>query len=1546
MSFRPPLPGLSGILAAPVRVATAGAKLAASTTATVAGIATNTALQGGTTAVRIGGQALAAVPHVGTVGRAVADLAVEAVGGTPARRSSRHGTRRWIEVRGLSSPDADVIGKAVLAAVRAVPGVQDAILNAAVARVVITVGPDGVTEDLAAVVAAAEAEACSGTGAPRHRPFNLPGDDEVLVARTLGAAAATVGLGFSITGQALGLPRLPELVAVVPLVADHIPAVRRQLERRLGHDGADLFFSVTNSLTAALTVSPTSAAAELATRTMLAAEAWNARLAWRQHEPLLAEVCPDGRPPIRGVTEFAEGPSEEYAGRVAWVGLAAAAAVGAITRNPTVIGAAALVAAPKPARATREAFSCAMTRGLIAHHGALIMRPRALRVLDRIDVIVIDPRCLYTDDLMVSRVRGVDGAARTTAWQAARAALDGGTLGPGWHDLSTIADAGAAGEALVSPVRDPMATAVVTESRRSGARVVSVDDDGLRSLAQGFDHLYPTEGSLDDGLVAVVAELSDKGATIALLTTSEMVAEHEADITIGINRGSMPPWGADVFVSDLTAVWRIVKAIPEAHATTARGVRLSMSSSALGALMLIPGVPGSGPDSVNAGVLAGIWSGFNSGRKLFNQKLPLPEPGSDWHAVPVDEVQRRLPRPDMAPEQPQGTSPLLVPVELASQAWLSAWSLASEFGTEMRANLADPLTPILATGAVASALLGSPLDAALVGGVLLANAALSAERQVHAERVLRRLLAVQDPLARRRVGDLDEYHSENVAAKALRAGDVIEIHAGEVIPADGRLIDAADLAVDESTLTGESLPVNKTTDPTPGAPLAERSCMVYAGTTVLTGSAIAVVTAVGPLTEMRRAMAMAPRKSREIGLQRQLSRITRRALPWSLGGGALVGVFSLLRGTPLRESVSSAVALTVAAVPEGLPLVATLAQLSAAHRLTSDSVLVRNANAVEALARLDVVCFDKTGTLSENRLQVKTVRTLDGHTDAHVVEAALSTSYSRDKHRIEHATDDAIHRAAMQFRSDDEHLPIRDAFLPFQSGRPFAAAITGTRLTIKGAPEVLSSALAQPHSRLDELVSMMAAQGLRVLAVAERELTAEQAAEAVASPASMEELCRSELTPCGLLGLADTPRAAAHALLSNLTDRGIGIRLITGDHPLTATVIANELGLNVSAGQVTTGSEWEALSADERAEAVLTHIVFARMSPQHKIDVVQTLEKSGLVTAMVGDGANDAAAIRAASVGVGVAARGNDPARTAADIVLLDGKIEALTDALDEGEQLWRRVQSAVSMLLGGNAGEVCFGLLTSLLTGRSEMNARQMLLVNMLTDALPAAALAVSTQQGSAALDRDDAAMWRAIAIRGAATTTGATLAWLMGRMTGTQRRAATIALIGLVSTQLAQTLVDSHGPLVVATAGGSFLTLAAIISTPGVSQVFGCTPVDPLGWGQAFLATGVATTLSVMAPALLERLSSAVYGLSGLTDQVEPVGSHDSADHADSTDGVVEDSTDGVVDDDEHADSYQNGVDFPDRRRQESNSSSDEGLRSGEAQNFGHAIQENPIP
>lgn len=1422
-------------------------------------------------------------------------LAVEAVGGPPARRSSTSGDRVWIEVRGLGGENGSAVGREVLRAVKGTAGVSRAVLNRSVARVVVTVDQDGpAADELCDVVADAERAA----RAVRQPALNLPGDDALLIARTAGAAAAAAGLGLSVAGSVLRLRGLPETFSAIPTLADHVPRLRRQIEQGLGSDGADLLFAVVNSTAAALTVSPVSAAFETANRAMLAAEAWNGRMAWRRHEPSLAEHAASDHD-----TDFnrspSEGPADRYADRAGLAGLGVAAALGALTRSPATAASAAVVTVPKPVRATREAFACALGRGLANRHDVLIMRPRALRILDRVDTVVVDPRALYTDDMMVSRVRGLTNSRRAKAWEAARTALADGVLGPGWHRLSDIPGAGGDGDALVSPVRDPYAAAVLAEARRTRPTLVSVRDDGLRSLTQGFDRLHPLGESLDDSLAEAVAAAKADGKTVLLITVPDMTIPQGADVTIGVRRGDQPPpWGADVFAGDLIAVWRILHAMPAARDASAKGMELSMSSTALGSLMLIPDVVGSGPIPVHAGAVAGLLSGFGSGNRVFGDPLPSPEPGHDWHALPPEEVRRLLPQRQQDSEETTRSVLDVVPGARAlSDVALGTFGYARDFVGEIRANLADPLTPILMTGALASAILGSPFDAALVGSVLLGNAALSAEQQLHAERVLRRLLAVQEPLARRRLGTLADSYEDEVPAHRLRPGDVIEVRSGEVVPADARLIDVDSVEVDESSLTGESLPVAKTVDATPGAPLAERACMLYAGSTLVAGTAVGIVTAVGAASEMRRAMSMAPTKSREIGLQSQLRRITSRALPWTLGGGAAVGLLSFLRRTPLRDSVSSAVGVIVAAVPEGLPLVATLAQLAAARKLSGESVLIRNPHAVEALARIRVVCFDKTGTLSQNRLQVKALRALDGFDTDEVLRTAADTVVTKNGHRPDHATDDAILRAATDggLRADDQP----DAALPFQSDRPFAAALFGNRLRIKGAPERITAALRDDDDQLAGLLSELAADGLRVLAVAERTLSAAEARAAAADPDRMAQLCSADLRPVGVVGLADTLRPAAGDLLKELDNRGIGVRLITGDHPVTAAVVAGDLGLTVRPDEVVTGDDWEDMSADERAEAVMSRTVFARMTPEHKIDVVQTLERIDMVTAMVGDGANDAAAIRAASVGVGVAAEGSDPARTAADVMLLDGRIEALIDAIDEGNQLWRRVQSAVSVLLGGNTGEVCFALISSLLTGNSVLNARQMLLVNMLTDALPAAALAVSTQTATGRADRDESVMWRAIAVRGAATTGGATAAWLMARMTGSQRRAATAALIGLVSTQVLQTLIDSHAPLVVATNVGTFAAMVGIVSTPGVSQLFGCTPVGPFAWGQAFGAAIAATMVSAVASRVLAGR------------------------HPATVDGSVVDAT---VVDGQHPGPHQNGVDVTQRRGEDTDGAAEQ--------------------
>ncbi|HEX2284559.1 MAG TPA: cation-translocating P-type ATPase, partial [Mycobacterium sp.] len=480
---------------------------------------------------------------------------------------------------------------------------------------------------------------------------------------------------------------------------------------------------------------------------------------------------------------------------------------------------------------------------------------------------------------------------------------------------------------------------------------------------------------------------------------------------------------------------------------------------------------------------------------------------------------------------------------------------------------------------------------------------------------------------------------------------------------------------------------------------------------------------------------------------------------------------------------------------------------------------------------------------------------VDGWSPQDVVACAATATPPTNGRPLQHATDAAIVEAFNESPSDTGDSEIV-AHLPFRPGRSYSATASDTTLSVKGAPEVVLPACKEPDPAVQRTVRQMAENGLRVIAVASCDLTAEQAEAAAENPDVLADYCQDGLRLAGLLGLADTPRAEAPALLAELAERDVAVRLITGDHPVTAAAIAAELGLPVSTDQVITGSEWEGLSRRQQEQAVSDRLVFARMSPEQKVQIVQTLERAGRVCAMVGDGVNDAAAIRAATVGIGVAARGSAPARTAADVMLLDGRIESLLDALDEGQQLWQRVRSAVAVLLGGNAGEVLFAIIGSAITGRAPLNARQLLLVNMLTDALPAAALAVSPPtngNGSAVRGPDDAALWRAVALRGAATAGGATGAWILGRMTGRRRRAETVALVALVSTQLGQTLLDSHGRSVVLTAAGSLAAMGVVISTPGVSHLLGCTPLGPVGWTQALGSAAVATGAAALAPRIL---------------------------------------------------------------------------------------------
>jgi cation-transporting ATPase I len=362
----------------------------------------------------------------------------------------------------------------------------------------------------------------------------------------------------------------------------------------------------------------------------------------------------------------------------------------------------------------------------------------------------------------------------------------------------------------------------------------------------------------------------------------------------------------------------------------------------------------------------------------------------------------------------------------------------------------------------------------------------------------------------------------------------------------------------------------------------------------------------------------------------------------------------------------------------------------------------------------------------------------------------------------------------------------------------------------------------------------------------------------------------------GFVGLADTIRPSAATVVEQLRASGVRVLVVTGDHPETASAVAAQVGVP-DAERVITGAEFARATEAERAEIVQEVAVFARLSPEQKVSVVSALHRAGATVAMTGDGVNDAAAIRLADVGIGVAGAESPAARGAADLVLTGTDLTGLVDAIGEGRTMWSRVRDAVAVLVGGNAGEVTFAAVGTAFGGRAPMRTRQLLLVNLLTDMFPALAVAVAPsrhrpdengQQTAHALTGHPLraallagpqsgftrSLRRMVLVRGAATAAGATGAWAVGRLTGTRTRAGTIGLAALITTQLGQTaLAGRRSPLVLGTVAGSLATLAVVVQTPGVSQFFGCRPLGPVAWLTVLGWATAATAAAELAPSLL---------------------------------------------------------------------------------------------
>ncbi|WP_067674944.1 cation-translocating P-type ATPase [Nocardia miyunensis] len=1428
------------------------------------------------------------------------------------RRVAAVGDHVLIEVHGLTSGRSGEVAEAVGQQLDECAGVRDWHINAVTGHVVLDLDEDVDPDD--AVTAVADAERGAGVDGLEWDPAAThPADLEPALSAAISLAADLTGVGLAAAGALFPGKHGPlEFLSAAAGVADTQPRIRTLLESRMGRPRTDLLLSAASTIGQVAGEDPGSLLADAVLRTLILAEAGARHVGWRRWEselatqpaqeitePLLAQARPE---------ELPAGPVEHSADESA-TGALAGMVTTVAGRGLGDAASALALGAPKAARASRESFA-AVAALLMSASGVVTMDPAMWRRLDRLDVLVVDADTLSGERSIVLGARTEDdGWPPERVWSAGQHALfvsqmdmeniapqDDSTRvelrpvdspesrqGPAWQEVRVAGRV--VGRVLVGRELDPRTPALLAAARRAGLRIVLIGadrDEQVRSLADEF--VSDRQSACD-----VVRRSQRDGHVVAMLATRAHRALATADAGIGLIGADAAgaahvPWSADVLCHDLDQVHHLLTLVAPARQASERGRVLALSAGALGALVLAARPRRNSQWPVTAAQFGGLFSGaataWQAGRAEPDATGTVLLP---WHAMESDDVLAVL--PDPGPSADTGTE--------VSDSW-ARQRLAPfvRFGGRVRQELADPLTPILGVGAAASAILGSPADAVLVGSVLAVNATASALQRQRAESSLRRLLRGETVIGRRVPrsalrGDPDaDIDEDRVPGDRLRAGDAIVLRAGDVVPADGRIVRADELEMDESALTGESVTVEKFSAATPGAELGERSGMVFEGSTVVNGCALAVVVAAGADTESQRAATSAVPPSLG-GVQAQLRQLTERALPLTVAGGSAVTALSWLRSRRLREAIAEGVAVATAAVPEGLPLVATVAQLAAARRLTRRGVLVRASRTVEALGRVDTICFDKTGTLTHGRLELTAVADLTGQWSPDADDPRARRLLREAAHAcpdpdgpVVHATDRAVLDAARDnLPGDDSWSAVEE--IPFESDRGYAATLGRTahrmRLVVKGAPEVVlprctrrresdqhgeSTAVAlsaEDRAHAEQVVDRLARQGLRVLVVARRELHRR--------PDDVENAVE-ELTLVGFVGLADTPRPQSHDVVDALHENDIGVRIITGDHPVTAAAIARQLGIDTET--VTTGTDLDGLDDDARAELIERTNVFARVGPRQKVQIVTSLQRSGRVVAMAGDGGNDAAAIRSADIGIGLAASGSTAARNAADLVLTDPDPLALLAALTEGRGMWQRITDAVGVLVGGNAGEVAFTVLGTALSGRAPLGTRQFLLVNMLTDMFPAMAVALSPQGGAEATASDDdqlraqdlatelaarppadlgADLTRAIATRAAVTTLGATTAWTIGRFTGTNRRASTIGLVSLIGTQLGQTLMAGHrSPLVWATTAASGAVLFTIVMTPGICTYFGCRPLGPVGWTIAGTSSALATGAGVL--------------------------------------------------------------------------------------------------
>ncbi len=666
----------------------------------------------------------------------------------------------------------------------------------------------------------------------------------------------------------------------------------------------------------------------------------------------------------------------------------------------------------------------------------------------------------------------------------------------------------------------------------------------------------------------------------------------------------------------------------------------------------------------------------------------------------------------------------------------------------------DPMIIVLLVAAALSAFISivnheTPSDVIIILFVVVLNAVLGVVQESKAEKAIDALKEMTAATSKvLRDGQIVHVKSED-----LTVGDVIVLEAGDAVPADARLIECATMKVEEAALTGESVPVEKHVAALTGdeVPLGDRRNMVYMGSTVVYGRGRAVVTATGMQTEMGKiAHALTTAENEATPLQKKLAQLSRMLTVLVLGICVVMLAVSLIKAGTLSMGVFSnafmlSVSLAVAAIPEGLAAVVTIVLSIGVTRMSARNAVIRRLTAVETLGCTQVICSDKTGTLTQNRMTVVETKTPDEKLLARAMALCSDSEVGDGGDVVGEPTENALVAFALKIGLHKRQLKKdypRVGEAPFDSMRKMMSTLHKTQNGIeqytKGAPDEvlgrcthrLTAEGVRPMTDADRAEILgenkaMADRALRVLAAAGRhydDLPADTEAAAL----------EQDLTFYGLVGMIDPVRPEVKDAVAACHIAGVRVVMITGDHKDTAVAIAKELGILDEGTAAVTGAELSRMSDEELLANIEKYAVYARVQPEHKVRIVGAWRKQGKVVAMTGDGVNDAPSIKSADIGVGMGITGTDVTKNVADMILADDNFATIVGAVGEGRRIYANIRKAIQFLLSSNISEV-FSVFAATLMGFTILRPAHMLWINLITDSLPALALGMEPEEGDA---------------------------------------------------------------------------------------------------------------------------------------------------------------------------------------------------------------------